>query len=72
MTAYRFDRQGSQPLSSKMAEKSEDAAAESLEGAPLTAWGTRHELPRRRTGFTLEASVAGHKLFLRTGEHENG
>ena len=29
-------------------------------------------LPRRRQGFTLEATVAGHKLFLRTGEYENG
>ena len=69
---YRDGSKGSQPLSSKMAEKSEDAAAESEEVANLSAWGTRHELPRRRTGFTLEASVAGHKLFLRTGEHENG
>ena len=37
-----------------------------------TSWRYRRELPRRRTGFTLEASVAGHKVFLRTGEYENG
>ena len=32
----------------------------------------RHRLPKRRRGFTQEARVAGHKIFLRTGEYENG
>ena len=32
----------------------------------------RHRLPKKRTGFTQEARVAGHKIFLRTGEYENG
>lgn len=34
--------------------------------------GVRHSLPIKRSGFTLEASVSGHKLFLRTGEYEDG
>ncbi len=32
----------------------------------------RHRLPARRTGFTQEARIAGHKVFLRTGEYEDG
>ncbi len=32
----------------------------------------RFLLPSRRTGFTQEARVGGHKVFLRTGEYEDG
>jgi ribonucleoside-diphosphate reductase alpha chain len=32
----------------------------------------RHRLPKKRKGFTQEASVAGHKIFLRTGEYDDG
>jgi len=32
----------------------------------------RFLLPSRRGGFTQEARVGGHKIFLRTGEYEDG
>ncbi len=32
----------------------------------------RHRLPKRRTGFTQEARIGGHKVFVRTGEYEDG
>ncbi|HEY7578168.1 MAG TPA: TSCPD domain-containing protein [Acetobacteraceae bacterium] len=32
----------------------------------------RRELPARRTGYTQKASVGGHRLYLRTGEYEDG
>jgi hypothetical protein len=32
----------------------------------------RRDLPNRRSGYTQRASVAGHKLFLRTGEYDDG
>ncbi|MEN8040955.1 MAG: vitamin B12-dependent ribonucleotide reductase [Actinomycetota bacterium] len=32
----------------------------------------RFLLPGRRTGFTQEARIGGHKVFLRTGEYEDG
>ena len=32
---------------------------------------TRCRLPKKRTGFTQEARVGGHKIFLRTGEYED-
>ena len=34
--------------------------------------GLRVRLPKKRTGFTQEATVGGHKIFLRTGEYEAG
>ncbi len=37
--------------------------------APKTA---RQTLPARRSGYTQKASVGGHKIFLSTGEYENG
>jgi len=35
-------------------------------------YGERARLPKRRHGFTQEARVGGHKIFLRTGEYEDG
>jgi ribonucleoside-diphosphate reductase alpha chain len=32
----------------------------------------RHRLPKKRRGFTQEARVGGHKVFLRTGEYDDG
>lgn len=34
--------------------------------------GERRRLPRKRGGFTQEARVGGHKIFLRTGEYADG
>ncbi len=33
---------------------------------------TRVKLPAKRRGFVQEASIAGHKIYLRTGEYEDG
>jgi ribonucleoside-diphosphate reductase alpha chain len=33
---------------------------------------TRLRLPKKRRGFTQEARVGGHKIFLRTGEYVDG
>ena len=41
-----------------------------LPGMPIRA--ERRRLPAKRHGFTQEARVAGHKIFLRTGEYEDG
>lgn len=32
----------------------------------------RRKLPNRRKGYTQKASVGGHKLYLRTGDYEDG
>ena len=43
-----------------------DAAQTPRFGSP------RRELPHRRAGYTQKAAVGGHKLFLRTGEYDDG
>ena len=60
---------------------SERAAAETPSRLPPPApqprmtsapTGTRVRLPKKRSGFTQEALVGGHKVFLRTGEYDDG
>jgi ribonucleoside-diphosphate reductase alpha chain len=50
------------------------AAAETAlaTGTTLRPNGSRVRLPQKRRGFTQEARVGGHKVFLRTGEYEDG
>jgi ribonucleoside-diphosphate reductase alpha chain len=62
---YRDGSKLSQPLSSS-SKPSEDTEA----NAPPKL--RRRRLPKRRHGFTQEARIAGHKVFLRTGEYEDG
>lgn len=38
----------------------------------VTFRGERHKLPERRKGYTQKATVGGHKVYLRTGEYEEG
>ena len=40
--------------------------------AVKSASARRRELPGRRSGYTQKASVGGHKLFVRTGEYDDG
>ncbi len=61
---YRDGSKHSQPLNT-----TSDEAQQEEEGV---ARSERLPLPRKRQGFTLESSVQGHKLFLRTGEYEDG
>ncbi|MBW2523372.1 MAG: vitamin B12-dependent ribonucleotide reductase [Deltaproteobacteria bacterium] len=83
---YRDGSKASQPLSKDAgdedgAEEVEEAspetqAAEAAKPAPMLPRihpeGIRVRLPRKRTGFTQEARVGGHKIFLRTGEYVDG
>jgi len=68
---YRDGCKLSQPLATGAKRKSEEPAAASAEGGGPTKLH-RRRLPRRRHGFTQEARIAGHKVFLRTGEYEDG
>ena len=63
---YRDGSKHSQPLNSKS-----DATDEGEEESGPNR-SDREALPRKRTGFTVESSVRGHKIFLRTGEYDNG
>jgi ribonucleoside-diphosphate reductase alpha chain len=81
---YRDGCKASQPLSTSSGDKAEEAEEKVAEAAaPLAAVasaaatavrpvGHRIRLPEKRHGFTQEARVGGHKVFLRTGEYEDG
>jgi len=80
---YRDGSKLSQPLSSALVEDDEEFDTEELAAAPTTQVvekiverivrnEERHRLPDRRKGYTQKASVGGHKVYLRTGEYEDG
>jgi ribonucleoside-diphosphate reductase alpha chain len=74
---YRDGCKASQPLSTSSKERNSEAPKESLAATPartlsIRPEGTRVRLPKKRRGFTQEAAVGGHKVFLRTGEYEDG
>lgn len=63
---YRDNSKGCQVLNTTKAEDTQEV----VEPEPHVA--KRRRLPKRRGGFTQEATVGGHKVFLRTGEYEDG
>lgn len=80
---YRDGSKLSQPLNSTLdlvhfSEDEEDVESE-VNGPVLQAaekmiknYSKRRKLPNRRAGYTQKASVGGHKVYLRTGEYEDG
>jgi ribonucleoside-diphosphate reductase alpha chain len=78
---YRDGCKASQPLSTGSGESAEPPEAEGgkdSQVAPGSApalsqrpEGVRVRLPKKRRGFTQEALVGGHKVFLRTGEYDD-
>jgi len=49
-----------------------EALSDPRRAAPEVLRSRRHPLPSKRRGFTQEARVGGHKIYLRTGEYEDG
>tara|TARA_R110002072_G_scaffold75756_11_gene178188 strand:+ start:376 stop:4056 length:3681 start_codon:yes stop_codon:yes gene_type:complete len=85
---YRDGSKLSQPLSASLLADEEDEDEELIEAsAPQSATlmaerviervietvaAKRSPLPARRKGYTQKAVVGGHKVYLRTGEYEDG
>ncbi|MBI3072707.1 MAG: vitamin B12-dependent ribonucleotide reductase [Deltaproteobacteria bacterium] len=68
---YRDGCKMSQPLSTSSDKKADTATAVShVVVAPAKL--ERKKLPRKRRGFTQEARVGGQKIYLRTGEYDDG
>jgi ribonucleoside-diphosphate reductase alpha chain len=62
-----------EPLLTPMALSTAGSPQLSLNITPGTRlYGQRERLPKRRKGFTQEARVGGHKIFLRSGEYDDG
>lgn len=76
---YRDGSKHAQPLNATADQKkkqvlnprSSDSTAEQIQTAATPAL-KRRRLPKKRQGFTLEARVGGQKVYLRTGEYEDG
>ncbi|HEX8792336.1 MAG TPA: vitamin B12-dependent ribonucleotide reductase [Polyangiaceae bacterium] len=69
----KADTLAPEPLLTPMAAETTATPQLSLNIAPGTRlYGQRERLPKKRKGFTQEARVGGHKMFLRTGEYEDG
>ncbi|MEO0392694.1 MAG: hypothetical protein AAF213_05540 [Pseudomonadota bacterium] len=62
------------PDQSRMVDDADMMAARALDAGPATHADkpTRRTLPGRRKGYTQKATVGGHKVYLRTGEYEDG
>ena len=77
---YRDGSKLSQPLSAstdsgRTVEAASDvmAMAEKITERVLVRYlAKRRPLPSRRNGYTQKAIIGGHKLYLRTGEYEDG
>ncbi len=77
---YRDGSKLSQPLSSSVIDDNEENAESFEEVKPITERVIervirevrRSRPPNRRKGYTQKATVGGHKVYLRTGEYENG
>ncbi len=76
---YRDGSKLSQPLNASADDEEAAAAAdvqavaERMTERVVTQYlRERHRLPDRRTGYTQKAAVGGHKIYLRTGEYEDG
>ena len=85
---YRDGSKLSQPLNAAIADElshiddddDRDASMQALRQPQVIAERlvervvaqARRKLPERRKGYTQKASVGGHKVYLRTGEYEDG
>ena len=83
---YRDGSKLSQPLAAALVQDDEDAAETLETGNPVERVQVvaekvvekvivkrkREKLPERRRGYTQKAIVGGHKVYLRTGEYEDG
>ena len=83
LALYRDGSKLSQPLASMLAQDIEDdedaldqpqvQKAVELTERIVERWiRERRRLPGRRKGYTQKAIVGGHKVYLRTGEYEDG
>ena len=82
LALYRDGSKLSQPLASMLPDDIDEDEAEEQPQVQRVVEVTeriverwvheRRKLPSRRKGYTQKAVVGGHKLYLRTGEYEDG
>lgn len=70
VSLYRDGSKLSQPLTVGL--KLHDEAAEETQKPNAAPRPQRRELPHRRFGYTVKATIGGQRIYLRTGEYEDG
>ena len=68
---YRDGSKLSQPLAAQVSHE-EPEEEETPPPLPEATPGERKRMPQRRTGYTQKAVIGGHKIYLRSGEYEDG
>lgn len=64
---------GADTLATAIVQKDIPTVAQELARQTLAdTRGTHRPLPNKRTGYTQKATIGGHKLYIRTGEYEDG
>ncbi len=66
------DRKGAAAQSAAPAASGGNGSTPADAAAAILMQGQRRRLPARRGGYTQKAKIAGHSLFLRTGEYSDG
>ncbi len=69
VSLYRDGSKLSQPLTVGLKVA---AVAEESETTPTMPRPLRRELPHRRFGYTVKATIGGQRIYLRTGEYDDG
>ena len=82
---YRDGSKLSQPLASKLVDEEDfeeeiervesqidKTIAVAKEAVNSVVYGSRNKVPDRRKGYIQKAIVGGHKVYLHTGEYEDG
>ena len=70
---YRDGSKLSQPLSAEFVTPHDLDEEEPTASIPkLIPLGKRKKLPEKRNGYTQKVIIDGHKLYLRTGEYQDG
>ena len=71
-----WEKQRTTEIERAVAEARKEWERERAASAPAAAIADHHasrkRLPAKRRGFTQEAKIAGQKVYLRTGEYEDG
>ncbi|MBU6482735.1 MAG: adenosylcobalamin-dependent ribonucleoside-diphosphate reductase [Nitrospirae bacterium] len=64
---------GAEALAQAVEEHNIPAVAKELATHTLAVGRSKHRpLPSKRKGYTQKATIGGHKLYIRTGEYEDG
>ena len=71
-TADAVETLVAQPMAIRTANVTERIVEKIIERVEYVQRQDRDKLPGRRKGYTQKATVGGHKVYLRTGEYDDG